>query len=536
MHRRGFGSWPDAKTFFESSPSLLEDPSTLPDIDRAVARIQSARLAGECVAVYGDFDADGVTGTALLTLALRRFGISAEAYIPHRVYEGHGLNSTAIDKLANRGVTLILTVDCGVTNVEEIDYASSRGIDTIVTDHHVAPPEIPTAVAVINPHAPHSHYGFSHLTGVGMAFKLSQMLLEPYWGSGWDDRLAELAAIGTITDMAPLLGENRYIVANGLAKLKRTTSPGLIALLDAGRVEPDQVDADTVGFTIGPRLNAAGRLGHAQKALDLLLTESSEDAQLLVAQLNETNKERQTLTDDTLKQARDLVDGSGYPMVFVGSSDFNPGIVGLVAGRLAEELGVPAVVYSEDSGLIRASCRSAPGFHWADSLETCSDLLDRFGGHAQAAGFSCRSDLLPTLRSRLMAIADERLAGQPLSTHGVIDAIVDLDELMGDCFLWLRKMEPYGIGNPAPLFFSKGLTVEKAWPMGVAKNHFRLRIKDRGVFWEAIAFRQEWIEGTTKVDLVFKLEVDHWNGQDRVRLNIQDFCPSIATVQSSFDF
>lgn len=510
----------------EAADSLFEDPSTLPDVDRATARIRAARDRGETVAVYGDFDADGVTGTALMVKAFRHYGLNVISYIPHRVREGHGLNVGAVDNLHEQGVKLIVTVDCGVTDVAAIQHASDHGIDTVVTDHHLVAENLPNAAAIINPHAEHSRYAFDHLTGVGMTLKLSQALLEPEFGERWTEGLMELAAIGTITDMAPLLGENRYIVHRGLKHLAKTASTGLQALLRAARTDLAHVTAETIGFTIGPRLNAAGRLDHADIALDLLTTDDRSRAETLVGELDGYNAQRRELTETTQATARQQLPVQIPPLIAVGSPEFNPGVVGLVAGKLAEEFGAPALCYAQDGDTIMASCRSTPGFHWADALTACEDLLLRHGGHAQAAGFACKIDDLPMLIERLQAIAAEQLGGSPTVVDGVVDAEVQLTELMGPTFQALRKMEPFGIGNPSPLFLTRGAEVRDARTMGAARNHFRLTLVAGGATWDAVGFRQDWIDGTRYVDIVYTLDIDHWNGSPRLRLTLRDYAPS----------
>ena len=527
LYRRGLRTPTETSDFLNATEALFEDPATLPDVGPAMERIAAAKRSGEPVAVYGDFDADGVTGTALLVKALRRYGLDTRSYIPHRVTEGHGLNDGAIDQLAEGGVRLIVTVDCGVTDVEQVAHARTRGVDVIVTDHHLLSGELPGAVAIINPHAAHSAYGFDHLTGVGMVLKLAQALLEPEHGAAWSRDLMELAAIGTITDMAPLLGENRYIVSRGLEHLKHTSSLGLQALMSAARVDPEHVTAESIGFGIGPRLNAAGRLDHADLAYELLTTDDRSRAGALVAELEGFNTQRRALTDETLERCHELLTGTVPPVIVVGDAAFNPGVVGLVAGRLAEEFGVPAVVYGLDGGRVMASCRGAPNFHWANALEACDDLLLRYGGHAQAAGFACDAAVLPELTERLNAIAVEQLGDTVRSTDGTVDAEVSLPDLMGEVLRGLRQMEPFGIGNPPPLFLTRGVAVERASTMGADGKHFRLTLKAGGATWDAVAFRQSWLAGTTAVDIVYSLDVDHWNGKPRLRLTVQDYAPSV---------
>ena len=526
LRRRGIHDVDEARDFLNVSDSLFEDPDTLPDIERAAGRLASARRDGETVAVYGDFDADGVTGTALLVKALRRYGLRTLHYIPHRVSEGHGLNRGAIATLHERGASLIVTVDCGVTNAEETAYAGSLGVDVIITDHHLATAALPRSVAIINPRAPHSTYGFDHLTGVGMTLKLAQAVLRPEFGEEWRTGLMELAAIGTITDMAPLFGENRYIVHHGIRDLQRTGSVGLRALLDVARVTPEYANVETLGFAIGPRINAAGRLDHADTALDLLLTDDEARAAELVRQLDDYNTQRRALTDETLERARALVPAQIPPLILVGEPDFNPGVVGLVAGRLAEEFGAPTAVYAMDGEQVMASCRSAPSFHWADALAQCEGLLFQFGGHAQAAGFRCSMDALPELQERLVSIAAERVGAVPLMREGVVDAEAQPHELMGPAFQSLRCMEPFGIGNPAPVFLARGVEVLRASEMGAEGKHFRLNVRSGGAVWEAVAFNQQWESGVGQADLVYTLDVDHWNGEERLRMTLRDYAPS----------
>lgn len=528
LARRGIATPDEARRFLDVDETLFEDPFTLPDAGRAVLRLTRARREGELVAVYGDFDADGVTGTALLTKALRRYGLNVVPYIPHRVTEGHGLNARALDALALKGVRLVVTVDCGVTDVAPVAHAMRLGMDVIITDHHTVNGPLPGASAVINPRAPGSTYGFDHLTGVGMALKLSQALLGDGHGAGWDKGLLELAAIGTVTDMAPVLGENRYIVHHGLRHLRETESVGLRTLMQLARVQLQHANAETIGFAIGPRLNAAGRLDSAGTALDLLLTADAEHALELAASLEGHNGQRQKLTEDTMNRCREqvLARPTVPPLLIVGSRDFNPGVVGLAAGKLAEEFGVPAVVYALDGNKVMASCRSGPGFHWARALAMCGELLERHGGHAQAAGFTCEASRLDELRDRLDAIAGEWMGERPAADESVVDAEVDLPQVMGRTFQVLQRMGPFGMGNPAPLFLTRGMQVDGVSTMGADARHFRMRLRAGGAQWDAVAFRQAWVPGTERADIVYSLDVDTWGGSPRLRVNIQDFAPA----------
>jgi single-stranded-DNA-specific exonuclease len=527
LRLRGIASADAAREYLDVADSLYMPPSVLTDVDLALERIQQARDRQETVAVYGDFDADGVTGTAVLVRGFQRYGLSAVPYIPHRVTEGHGLNVTAIDRLALQGVRLIVTVDCGVTDVDAIVHAKGLGIDVIVTDHHTPGAAPPAAVAIVNPKADHSDYAFDQLTGVGMALKLSQALLESD-GGDWGDGLFELAAIGTITDMAPLQDENRYIVDRGLKELRRTRNVGLRALMRVARIDTAFANAESIGFGIGPRLNAAGRMDHAMTAYDLLMTTSAAQADALASELDGYNRQRRELTEETVNACMERVEAMGKlgPLVMVGDTTFNPGVIGLAAGRLVERYGLPAAVFAIEGDLVMASCRSAAGFHWAHALQTSDDLLNRYGGHAQAAGFSCRLDQLPELQARLEAVAAEWLDSHALSTDGLVDADVAPNEVMGETFQTIRRMEPFGMGNPEPLFLSRGTEVDDAKTMGAEGKHLKLRLRAGGVEWDAVAFKQTWVPGTRTIDMVYAVGIDYWNGNPRLRLTIQDYAPS----------
>ncbi len=528
---RGVRTKKEAANFFEFPDDSWTSPSLLPDMEKALERLDQAKRSVERTAVYGDFDSDGVTGTALLVKAFKRFGLNTTAYIPHRVTEGHGLNVPAIDSLHSQGVRLIVTVDCGVTDVEAIAHAKALGVDVIVTDHHLTAAGLPDAVAIINPHAAHSKYPFQHLTGAGMTLKLAQALLAPAFGPSWAEGLLELAAIGTITDMAPLLGENRHIVARGIEHLRQTSSVGLIELMRAARVDPAHADATSIGFAIGPRLNAAGRLDHAGTAYELLVTDDAGQARTLVAELDDHNSLRQALTQETLDRAGELIPAELPPVIVIGDASFNPGVIGLVAGKLVEQYGVPAAVYALDGDKVLASCRSGPGFHWADALKTCSRLLLRHGGHAQAAGFTCHSDSLADVQHMLEAVAAERSAGVSSAPMRIVDAEVSPAALMGRTFHFLQKMEPFGVGNPHPLFLSRGVRVDKASTMGSDGQHIRLTLRCGGAIWEAMGFRQTWTPGTEQADIVYSMTVDRWNGRERLRLLIEDYAPSRETTR-----
>ncbi|MBI2856224.1 MAG: single-stranded-DNA-specific exonuclease RecJ [Chloroflexi bacterium] len=528
LHNRGITELSQAEAFLSRDESRLEDPLLLPDMERAIARIHRALLEHEAIGIFGDFDTDGITGTALLAEGLTTLGARVIPYIPHRVEEGHGLNSRAISALHQQGITLLITVDCGVTSKAEVEEASSLGMDTIITDHHVPPAQPPRAWAIVNPSLASSSYPFPHLAGVGLAFKLVQGLCH-HMGLPWDRRLLQMAALGTVTDMAPLVGENRYIVAAGLRSLSIEPRPGLKELLRLGGMEGDGVDTESISFILGPRLNAPGRLEHAMTSYNLLRAPSLEEAQPLAQELERMNRERQELTQRALEKARQQLGpgGPSDPLILLCSEEFTPGIVGLVASRLVEEHYRPAVVVALDGHQGRGSARSIPEFNLASALTECQDLFVRFGGHPRAAGFIIPKQRLPALRERLLDIARRELSHLPLEPTIRVDAHVRLASLPGANLQFLHDLAPYGEENPTPVFLTRGVEVIDTRRLGAQGQHLRLKLKHGGAVWDAMAFGQgeAWQEKARLLDVVYSVGVDRWSGAESFRLVIEDFRP-----------
>jgi single-stranded-DNA-specific exonuclease len=533
LHNRGITT-PQAVRDFLGTPTLGTTPFRLPGMHQAVNRLRQAIRAGEKVAIYGDFDADGVSATAVLVETLQALGADVRPYIPHRVDEGYGLNLDALRKLYRAGVRLVVTVDCGIRSVAEVE-AAQRGMDLIITDHHSVGPDLPPAVAAVNPKITDSSYPFQNLAGVGVAFKLAQALLLAHQKMGGQipleaEDLLDLVALGTVADVVPLLGENRDLVRLGLDRLNDPQRPGLTALMAKAGVRPGEITATTIGYVLGPRLNAAGRLADAMTGYQLLTTRDPGEAERLAAKLDETNRRRQQLTAETLEQARAQVraEGAGAPLLFAASEHFLPGIVGLVAGRLTEEFYRPAVVVEVGAEESRGSCRSIPDFHITAALDRCRDLLVRYGGHAAAAGFTVESANLEPLRARLRAVAEEELAGKELVPTLAIDAEVALSEMDWATQALLEQMEPCGSENPVPLFLSRGVVVRDFRPVGADEQHLRLTLSDGRVVWDAIAFRQGIPEGgmPERIDVVYSLEAREWNGEKRLQLVVDDFRPA----------
>lgn len=536
LYNRGLTD-PDLARAFLHGDAPLWDPFFLKEVPEAVARIRAALRRGEPIVVYGDFDADGVTATVLLMQTLKVLGGRVQPYIPDRVDEGYGLNEKALDKLAEEGMRLVITVDSGIRSIAEARHAAARGLDLIITDHHYPSAEMPEAVAVINPKRADCAYPFKELSGVGVAFKLAQALLqaerqEPTLARevplAWEETLLDLVALGTVADIVPLRDENRAMVRRGLTRLNEAQRPGLRALLEVAGLKPGQVDAEAIAYGLGPRLNAAGRLESALLAYDLLNAPDLDAAKPLAERLNALNRQRQHLTQQMVEEARKQIEGSPSqgPVLFAEGEGFQAGIVGLVAGRLMEEYYRPAVVMERGPQTARGSARSIPEFHITAALDECRDLLVKYGGHAAAAGFTVLNENLPALKERLQGLAAQRLQEHDLVPTLIVDAEVRLADLNGDLQRDLTLLEPYGYDNPAPILCARGVKVLEARAVGSEGRHLRLRLSDGWGTWDAIAFRQaHWLEHLTvpaQVDVAFTLEVDEWNGERRLQLNVQD--------------
>ncbi len=473
----------------------FDDPFRMKGIPAAVTRVRAAIRAGEPIVVYGDFDADGVTSTALLVQALAAQGARVSPYIPHRVDEGYGLHCDALDKIAANGARLVITVDCGIRSPIEVEHGNRLGLDMIVTDHHSVQRDeddrdlLPPALAVINPKRQDESYPFRDFAGVGLAFKLAQALLlaeqrEPILSAPPDlaERdLLDLVALGTVADLAPLLGENRALVQRGLVELNKPRRPGIQAMLEEARLAPGKVDATAIGFVLGPRINAAGRLAHASQAYALLAATDPLTAKPLAEELGALNSQRQDLTRVEFELAREQItaDLTDRYLYLVAHPGFESGIVGLVAGRLTEELYRPALVAKVGDEETHGSARSIPEFNITEALDDCRDLLVRHGGHAAAAGFAVKNENLEALRARLEAIAVSQLAGRELVSSVTVDAAVSLGDLDWAVVEQLRQLEPCGYANPQPAFVSLGLEVVSARLVGSDGRHLKLAVRDR---------------------------------------------------------
>ena len=515
--------------FIAGDRRLCGDPFLLPDMHQAVARIYQALLSGESIAIYGDFDADGITATALLVQGLSMLKGTAIPYIPHRLTEGHGLKTAALEKLHQEGASLVITVDCGITGFAEVKKARRMGLDIVITDHHTPPDELPPALALVNPKLPNSNYPFLELAGVGVAFKLLQALFQGLGNEKQLDELTDLVALGTVADMMPLLGENRYLVKQGLELINASPRLGLREILARSGLPIGSVASENISWAIAPRLNTASRLDHALPSYELLMTDSPERAQQLATWLEQKNTERQRITTRATAKAREQVLAEGIsPLLMVGDMDYPAGIAGLVASRLAEEFYRPAIVVRTGKLTSSGSCRSIPDFNIILALNQCSSLFSQFGGHAQAAGFILPTRNLPRLHQSLLEMATSQLAGVDLRPKLDIDAEVILPDLTGNTFQAMQQLAPFGQGNPAPAFLSRRVEVVDCRTMGSNGEHLRLKLKQGGTVWDGVGFGlgNYLTEASSPLDIVYNLEVDRWGGEERLRLNILDFAPA----------
>ena len=528
LARRGVTDADGLAAWFAEPLDGLHDPSLLPDADRLVARLALARERGERVMVFGDFDADGLDGLAILVVALRRYGLTVDPYVPSRLDEGHGLSLAAIDVAERDGVRVIVTVDTGSSSVSEISVAATRGIDVIVTDHHRLPPEWPVAVALVNPQRSDSRYPDKRLAGSGVAFKVAQLILrdEP-GGVGAALELTDLATIGTVADVAPIVGENRAIARLGLERMRHAPRPGIAALLERARISPKDVDLDTIAFALAPRLNAAGRMGEALEAARLLLAEDPIEAAAHADALEAANKSRRDLMTTAVAEARAMVEADPDRPAAIVRGPWPVGIIGLIAGRLAEDRSRPAVVGAELGNTIRASCRSDGTVDLGAALESCADLFTRHGGHAGAAGFELPADRWPAFIERFEAIAR---AAVPTDPRAVLAIDIALPALGVDYGLYreLAALAPYGPGNPQPLVAVLGLTVTRVRQAGTDHTSLTLR-RDRDVL-DGIAFGRLDIAALVQegdvIDVVARLASHTFGGFESLQLEIRDAAPS----------
>ena len=556
LFNRGYATEAEARAFLKAEPDFDSNPFQLTGMDAAVKRIRFAIDHHEPIAIYGDYDVDGVTSTVLLVQALQALsadpstgspvpaalaqaGQVVRGYIPNRFDEGYGLNKDALDHLKADGVKLVITVDCGIRSPDEALHARTIGLDLVISDHHhPAEGDLPPALAVINPKQHGDVYPDKDLAGVGIAYKIAEALSLD--GRPWTkDRqpsmvnglvlndLLDLVALGTVADLAPLVGENRVLVRKGLKQIHETKRQGLFSLANVAEVGLQKITSGNIGFMLGPRLNASGRLESALASFELLTTSDFIRAGQLAQQLDVQNRQRQSITRSMQEQAEAIAmseDPNAY-LLFAAHEDFNPGVVGLAASRLCETHYRPTIVAAKGPDETRGSCRSIPEFHITDALDQCADLLVRHGGHRAAAGFTVRNEKLSELVTRLKSIAEAQLSKEDLRPTMTADVEVPLSQLNFKLLEHLEYFEPTGYGNPDPVFVSRDVKVKASHTVGSEGRHLKLALDDeRGTTFDAIGFRIGNLQANLppRLDLMYTLEVNEYNGRTSLQLNLKD--------------
>ncbi|MFZ5633876.1 MAG: single-stranded-DNA-specific exonuclease RecJ [Bacillota bacterium] len=538
LANRGITTVEEARLFLEGDLDGMHDPFIMADMDKAVRRIGEALNKGEKILVYGDYDADGVTATVLVVKLLRSLGGQVGYYVPHRMEEGYGLHLEALQRAGQDGYSLVVTVDCGISALEEVARnRAGNGPDIVITDHHEPPGEIPVTVAVVNPKRADCPYPFKELAGVGVALKLAQALLGG-WGrerGEWSEYL-DLACLGTVADIVPLTGENRIIVKHGLPALANTGSPGIKALMAVSGIKPDRLETREVGFALAPRLNAAGRVGDASLAADLLLTGDPAEADELAALLHRGNQERQRIESLVLAEAMGMLDADPSMLagrvIVLASPGWHPGVVGIVASRLADRYYRPVLLIALDGAGGKGSGRSIPGFHLYNALGHCADLLIRYGGHAQAAGFSISAEKIDMLRAALNEYAAKFFTGETFVPGMELDATVSLQDITDGLVEEIQMLAPFGHCNPGPVLACREVTLLSYREIGRNGEHLKLLFKENGAILDGVAFKfsssLDEIAAASEVDVAFLPSINQWRGRRSVQLEVKDIRPAGA--------
>ncbi len=523
---------PDLEEFLSPRLQNLRDPFLLHDMGRGVDRVAQALKNKERICIYGDYDVDGVSSTALLVCTLRFLGCDPYVVIPHRINDGYGMNNARIEEIHQAKCSLIITVDTGITAVEQTELAKSLGIDVVVTDHHLASDELPAAIALINPNLKDSFYEGGRLCGVGVAFKFAHALLKQVASSESEAKAflmnqLDLVALGTIADVVPLKGENRVFALKGMEALLKTQRPGLKALLKKANYRNGS-NPELIGFGLGPRLNAAGRTSDPMIALELLLTDSESEAEKIANDLEALNRDRraieQNILDGSLMMAEDLMSSERQHIMVVGNDGWHIGVVGIVASRLTEQYDIPSIVLGIDEGIAKGSARSVPGFDIREALAACAQHLLAYGGHAAAAGLKLESQHMDSFRSDLNAYAEGIFKELDRTIKIDVDAELDASHIDWKLFDDLQKLQPFGEGNPAPVYCVRGLDV--LWePKIVGRGHLRCKVGSGSQQFGVIGFNQEHLKPhfqNGKVDLLCRPKENVYNGYRNLELELID--------------
>lgn len=512
------------------------DPFLFSDMGKAVQRLKQAQENKQIVAIFGDYDADGITSSAILKTALDDLGVESFVYIPDKKSEGYSMNLAAVEGFHEKGVGLIITVDCGITSINEVKRAKELGMDVIITDHHHVPDELPEALAIINPHAPGCPYPFHDLAGVGVAFKLVQaiyqhLMKEKIEQTKW---MLDLVAIGTIADCVPLIGENRLFVKYGLIVLSKTRRTGLKELFTVGRILVDEhnvPDTKKVSFYIAPRINAAGRINHANLAYNLVMEKDVAMARDWALELEANNTQRQKMTEAVVNEVKVSAENQykDKKFIFAIGEHFPIGVVGLVAGKIAQQFNKPTAIFQKSENESKGSFRSIPQINIIETLGKCSDLLVRFGGHSQAAGATVANDKLEEFYERMNTLISQQLEGEDLSEEILIDSEVQAEDVDFGLVESLEKMRPFGEGNSEPVFLMKNLDVMEKKTVGSGEKHIKLFLAPSDgcpKIFEAISFngyeKFSFINTNDQIDILCNIQKDEWNGNKKIQLTLLD--------------
>jgi single-stranded-DNA-specific exonuclease len=540
LANRGVTSVESARDFIEADFARLHDPFLMTGMRQAVDRVIQALEQKEAITVFCDYDVDGVTSAAFLTHFFRDLNHPVEAYLPERQSEGYGLNSDAVRKIREKGAGLMITADCGITGVKEVSLANEIGLDVIITDHHQVGEEgLPPAIAVLNPHRSDCEYPYQFLCGVGLAFKLAIAVRNKLHAAGWPKerlpnlkRHLDLFALGTIADVAPLTGENHILTLHGLDVLSTTAKPGLVALKEAAGIIGN-VDARSVGFGLGPRLNAAGRLGRADNGLHLLTSTDLKEAKALALELDQTNTERKEIQEETVAEAESLVrrdiNMEKDRVIVLASEIFHPGVIGIAASRLVETYQRPTVLIALEEGQGKGSGRSIPRFNLFKAFTDCSEHLIQFGGHAYAAGLSIKEDQVTAFRNAMNEVGHQHLTEEDLIPEVWVDTLLSLEEIDRSLYSRMALLEPFGAENPVPSFLSRSVKMQEVKFIGKEKKHVRFRAQQGKGRIEGVGFGMadvfESVEPTTDFfDIVYELNLNTWNGREKLEIKLLDIC------------
>ena len=528
---RGITDASSAIKFLKSDLNALHDPFLLKDMDKAVFRIREAIRKKEKILIYGDYDVDGITGVALLMLVLKNLGADVHYYIPHRVEEGYGLNREAIFNAHKTGVNLLISVDCGISAFEEVDYLNELGMDAVITDHHKPKDSlIPKAFAVINPLRDGCPYPFKYLAGVGVAFKLAQAL---YGGLDGLLQYLDLVSVGTVADVVPITGENRVIVQHGLSMLANTHSPGLKALMEVSGLKGKAITSTHVGFIMAPRINATGRIGSPDTAIKLLLSGEYERAVQFANILDEENRVRQRLEEKTLKEALSKIEQEVNfkedRIIILNDADWHPGVTGIVASRIVDRFYRPTILIVIKDGIGKGSGRSIRNFPLFDALSQCGEFLEEYGGHEYAAGLVVSGEKLTGFKNALNGIARTILQDKDLIPRIEIDMEIPLGGLTEELIEDLEKLSPFGAGNPKPVFSSSDVSV-KTFPKIMGRNTVKMWVTDGGTTCEAVGFNMAGNltlpRRDEKISIAYSPSMNDWQGTSTMQLKIIDLKPS----------